>query len=137
MTYPYQHQFGNEKITRIRKPEGKLHRGRWVIDQTKVDKEVFTVSVQRLSRISVGRRGSNKLLKELDGDRNTEMVKVMAPLDTLREADDNIRQLPDQFEWGGKTYEVAVINHWNSPQLLSHDEVYAKRVDDDIHRHDS
>jgi len=124
-----------EEVTRLRKPEGRIVRGRLVVDQTQIDEEVVLASVQRLSRISVGRRGSNKLLKELWGDRTTEMIKLYAPIDTFREADDNIRQLADLMTWEGKTYQVSVVNHWKSLQALDHDEVYAMRVDNDIDRH--
>lgn len=128
---------GQHEVIRIRQPEGDWYRGDWVIDPEKVEEELIKCSVQELSRVSIGRRGSNKLHKELEGDRATVMIKLYAPPGTFQEADDEIRQPADNIEWRGRLYEISAVNHWISAQALSHDEVYAKRIDHDINRHSS
>lgn len=124
-------------IKRIRKAGAKFYRGRWVTDPTETQEEEIYASVQELSRVSIGRRGSNKLLKELEGDRATKMIKMYAPFQSFQEADDDLRIQADLIVWEGRTYQVSAVNHWRSAQALDHDEVYAKRMDNDVSRHNT
>lgn len=125
---------GSDEVLRIRQPEGEWYRGDWVYNE-EPDQEEVRCSVQELSRITVGKRGSSKLLKELEGDRTVAMIKILAPRNTFKEADELLGTPADIIVWEGRSYEVAVANHWKSAQALSHDEVYAKRIDHDIDRH--
>lgn len=128
---------GQHEVKRIRQPEeGKWYRGDWIYNEAPLE-EIIKCSVQEMSKVTAGKKGSNKLLKELEGDRSTTMIKIYAPLNSFQEADDVLGISSDIIEWNGRKYEVSVTNHWHSAQALSHDEVYAKRIDYDVNRHDT
>ena len=127
---------GQHEVKRIRQSEGKFYRGDWIYNESP-DEEIIKCSVQELSKVTMGKKVSTKLLKELEGDRTTSMIKLYAPLHTFQEADDTLGISADIIEWRGRLHEVSAVNHWQSAQALSHDEVYAQRIDDDINRHDT
>lgn len=126
----------SHKVKRIRPPEGKWYRGEWIYNEAE-DDLIVECNVQEMSKVTMGKKISNKLLKELEGDRSTTIIKLYAPVHTFREADDTLGIASDKIEWKGRFYEIAAINHWESAQALSHDEVYAKRIDNDVNRHNA